>query len=218
MHLIKKYSLVTSRKKLPLNYSKPQHQWYSPPGPLLAGWKSELFSLSNLFFTAVTLFLSSFNATMHINCLLPSHKLYYIHYNYGSLDRAKAHICLMLFPSSVLSALNVYSSSNSSPRSCFLLPFGLHSWSFQLVEKRFGGRLAAFTVAAYSLLLSLHGVGGVHQPNILRVRRLSILLNSTNIQDTQGSCLCLYNSAFNLISCGSRVIWTPQNLKYNPFL
>lgn len=155
MHLIKKYSLVTSRKKLPLNYGKAQHQRYKPPGLLLAGWKRELFSLSNLFFTAVMLFLSSFNATMHINCLLPSHKLYYVHYNYRLLDRARSHICLMLFPSSVLPALNVDFSPNSSPRSCFLLPFGLHSWSFQLEEKRWGGRLAPFTAAACSLLLFL---------------------------------------------------------------
>lgn len=60
---------------MPLNYNKPQHQRCKPHGPWLAGWKSELFSLSSLFFTDVMLFLSSFNATMHINCLLPSHKL-----------------------------------------------------------------------------------------------------------------------------------------------
>lgn len=122
----------------------------------------------------------------------------------------------MLFPSSVLSALNVYFSSSSSPMPCFFLSFGLRSRSPQLAGQRWGrGGLP-------SLCFSSHGVGRVHQLNMLRGRGLSTLENSTFIQATQGSCLCtspfciqVIMLRFNFINF-QRVLGAPQSLKQNP--
>lgn len=171
---LKKYSLVTTRKRLPLNYSKPQHQWYKPHGLRLAGWKSELFSLSNLFFTAVMLFLSSFNATMHINYLLPSHKL-------------TTFIIIIACYSKVSHMFDAISLFCSLSSKCIFVSQLLPSatllpgiWIKFLVTPAIwpqGGR-AAFIFSAYSLPLSSHRVARVGLLNIFWARGLSVLENS----------------------------------------